>query len=731
MSRWPRSVAAVSAASILYLVLSPLSVYAVTPGPIEAQRLYWRGAAAGDMLGGAVTVWGDSMASGCIAGDVGTTPDAGKVLTFDRRGLNWEYGQTLQALVPKAGAGFGSSLAMKSDVLVVGAPFEDAGGATYVFERPAGSWVFRARLSSPITTAGVEFGYSVATDGSRIVVGAPLADGGRGRVYVYDWTGSAASLTQTLTDPEPDANGRLGRSVAMSGDWIVAGCPYKAYGGSADCGAALVYAWNPTLSKFSFAQTVYPPYPENGQRFGDSVALNRDDLVVGAPRRTYGTTASHGLAHWYRRSGSTWALEADLAPTSSLGTGVEFGSAVGLSGSTAAVSAPLYFSGRGLVELFDLTAPSGAVLNEAKALYGPAGLASDAGFGAALGISGGNMACGAPHDDGAAGEWVGSVAAYTFVNQLQPHDFALRVSGSDRYGTSAAASKRGFPMGAPAVVVCTGENWPDALGGAGLAGAAHGPVLLTRAAALPAEIEQEVKRLGAVKAYILGGPGVVSDAVKSRLAALLGSSNVTRIYGANRYTTARQVAAKTIALRGSGYAGLVFVATGDRYPDAVACSPLLAWNGTPLILANPASTSVDLPPEAIYAVVAGGEGAVSVDQFNDLVDKLGATNVVRKDGVNRYETAAALAQLGVDGGMNKNGVGLASGENFPDALSAGPMLGPFGCPLLLTPPTALSPAVDAKLRAWRPSVTFMHVVGGTGAVTSAVASAAANAAWGP
>jgi len=694
------------------------------------QRLFAYGGAAGDFCGSAVAVHGDLAAVGVVGADIGAVTNAGKVFLFERQGPNWQSVGVLQAPAPKAGGMFGYSLAMSDDVLVVGAPYEDSGyGAAYVFVRSGGSWVYGTRLGSPVGSA-IHFGASVATNGGIVAVAAPDWGSSAGIVYVYEKPASTWTLKQALTDPSPLASARFGESLAMLPDSIVVGAPDRQYDTVPLCGVVFAFKWSSATSRYELAQTIAPPAPESNLGFGRSIAADRKNLLVGSPGKTVGGAVFHGGVDWYASSGTSWVRQSTLMPLASLGAGAQYGSQVAVSGSTAVASAPQWNAGRGIVEVFDLTLIDEPMLREAVALSGPSEMPDGASFGSALGLSGGNLLCGAPNDERPY-TFQGSVTGYTFLHYLAPADTAKRVAGTDRYATSAAASRRGFPCGAPAVVVCTGENWPDALGGAGLAGAVHGPVLLTRASALPTDIEAEIKRLGAVKAYVLGGTGAVSDAVKNRLITLLGSANVVRIAGTDRYATARAVAAKTIELRGSGYAGLAFVATGAKYPDAVAASPLLSYIGTPLLLANPASTSVDLPPQVTYAVVVGGEGAVSPAQFNDLVAKLGASNVVRKYGPDRYATAAALAQMGVDGGMNKSGVGLATGENFPDALSAGPMLGAYGCPLLLTRSTLLSQPVDETLRAWRPDVSYIHVIGGTGAITDAVKNAAAAAAWGP
>ncbi|MEL7668630.1 MAG: cell wall-binding repeat-containing protein, partial [Actinomycetota bacterium] len=297
----------------------------------------------------------------------------------------------------------------------------------------------------------------------------------------------------------------------------------------------------------------------------------------------------------------------------------------------------------------------------------------------------------------------------------------IRVSGTSRYQTSVAASHEGFPAGASAVVLATGTDWPDALGGSALAGAVDGPLLLTHPDVLPAEVATEVSKLGADTAYILGGTGAVSTGVESSLRRL--GLTVIRIGGASRYDTASLVAAEVIRLLGPGYTGDVFVATGRDFPDAAGAAPVAASLGWPIVLANPATGAVNVPPAATRAVILGGTGAVPAS----VESALGSLFAQRLGGLNRYDTAALVAQLGVDHGMHWDGVGLATGTSFPDALSGGAMLGHEDSVMLLTRPDILSSEARAKLVANKRSVRALHIFGGMGAVSLSVESAARTA----
>lgn len=293
------------------------------------------------------------------------------------------------------------------------------------------------------------------------------------------------------------------------------------------------------------------------------------------------------------------------------------------------------------------------------------------------------------------------------------------IAGADRYATAIAASQKAFPNGADTVVVATGANWPDALGGSALAGASSCPLLLTTPASLPSSVKDEIERLGATKVYVLGGTGAVSDAVATALATLVGDDNVVRLAGVDRYATASAVASEVIGLLGDGYDGKAFVATGANYPDALAASPLAAAMRWPLLLASPAG-SLSVPASVDSAVILGGTGAVSVGIEAALEARLGDGNVSRKGGVNRYATATIVAGYGVANGMYLDNAGVATGEQFPDALSGGAMLGAMRSILLLTPPSALAPDASQLLSANVDMIDTVNFIGGTAAVPEAV-----------
>lgn len=311
---------------------------------------------------------------------------------------------------------------------------------------------------------------------------------------------------------------------------------------------------------------------------------------------------------------------------------------------------------------------------------------------------------------------------YVPVERHEIADGATRLAGSTRYTTAIDVSQQAFPEGADTVVIATGEDWPDALGGAALAGAVDGPILLTASDWLTPAVETELIRLGARNVYLLGGYNAVAPAVETRLETIL-DGYVWRIGGPDRYATSKAVANRTIELLGFEYDGTACVATGMNFPDSVGAAPLGAGLGWPVLLVRPTDPSVLLPPATDSVVILGGEAAVGPAVETYLDGELGDAMVDRVGGATRYETSAMLAEYGVDHGLLWNGVGISSGANYPDALTGGAALGLYRTTLLLTPPTSLHPAASQTLTDNAADIEDVTFLGGTAAVSSGVETA--------
>ena len=144
-----------------------------------------------------------------------------------------------QRLIASDGAAnhlMGISSAVEGDTAVIGAPGADGSeGAVYVFTRVGDAWAQSAKLTALIGAAGDRLGGSVAIDGDTIVAGARdddiAGDGDRGSVTHCALRAAVRNETAKLTASDGDVDDRLGSSVAIDGDTIVGGAPGDAISG--------------------------------------------------------------------------------------------------------------------------------------------------------------------------------------------------------------------------------------------------------------------------------------------------------------------------------------------------------------------------------------------------------------------------------------------------------------------------------------------------------------------
>ncbi len=306
------------------------------------------------------------------------------------------------------------------------------------------------------------------------------------------------------------------------------------------------------------------------------------------------------------------------------------------------------------------------------------------------------------------------------------------IAGTNRYETAVKAAHEAYPRGLTGarrtVIIATGMNWPDALGGSALAGAVDGPILLVAQNSIPAPVMKAIEDLGAQEAIILGGQSAVGGTVESALKTKLGSNKVTRIPGADRNQTAELIASRVVQEQSGAFDGTAFVATGANFPDALAASPLAAANGWPLFLTNPGTNALPASSLSLMqslgvkeVVVLGGTGVVPAAVETQLKSVFGQDNVVRRHGAGRYDTARSIAAYGVEsGGLSWERVGISTGVNFPDALAGGVLMGKVGGVLLLTESHRLSPDTRSALVENRSRVVNVVYFGGTGALAPAV-----------
>ena len=303
----------------------------------------------------------------------------------------------------------------------------------------------------------------------------------------------------------------------------------------------------------------------------------------------------------------------------------------------------------------------------------------------------------------------------TCVSPPQATARVERQYGSTRYETGAAVSEDAFAAGRPVIYVTTGASYPDALAAGVAAGFNRGPVVLVQRDRLPALATTELERLSPGRIVIVGGGNVVSSYVAALVNRFQTGGGTTRIAGTDRYQTAAMLSAATFA---PGVA-TAYVASGVSWPDALAAVPHAARAGGPLLLtrATVLSDAVKAELQRLQPgriIVVGGASVVS-DAVLTALDAYTTGEVIRIAGPNRYATAAAISSFHMPSGAPIAYV--TTGEDFPDALAAGPAATVRGAPTILVRLGAIPSESVTELDRLNPN--RIYVIGGPKVITTA------------
>jgi len=293
------------------------------------------------ITGNAVAIDGDILAIGGPAATIWPNTYQGEVDIYSRGDSGWYLSDIL---FDSGGLGdqlFGCALALSGNTLIVGAcNYDFLGGRAYVYAKSGDHWDVQALLTSTDHVSGQFFAYTAAIDGDTVVLGAPAATNLAGKVtgaaYVYVRSGTTWSdgVRLDITGEDKDY---FGGSVAASGNTIVVGAPGKTVGTTASAGTTYLYkrsgsTWTPT------AELVSPTAGTAGA-FGSSVAIVGKRLVVGEMQAS--------AAHVFSEAGATWSREASLYGT----INSDFGASVSMSTSSPefVVGAPFEDTGHAYV----------------------------------------------------------------------------------------------------------------------------------------------------------------------------------------------------------------------------------------------------------------------------------------------------------------------------------------------------------------------------------------------
>lgn len=345
-------------------------------------------ASTGDYFSGSLAGSATLLAVGAPREDVGAA-DAGVVHLFDP--TSGALLRTLANPTPVAGDQFGAAVAALGSYLLVGTPHANSGaphsGAAYLMDPATGARI--RRFPDPTPDFDDLFGAAVAAAGAYAVVGAPgegASPEAAGAAYLINPAGGA--VLHTLVSPTPGAFDAFGQAVAADGATVVVGAPLADPSSAANAGAAFLFDGNSGALRAPLA----PPRVRAGAAFGAAVAAGGGVVAVGAPLDVTGIVAAGAV---YLFDATTGAQVRTLTSPNAAPDG-RFGASVAIVGDTVLVGAPLedtdVAADVGRAYLFD--AATGALL---ATFEDPAGAQNDQ-FGATVAGAGTTVVVGAWFD---------------------------------------------------------------------------------------------------------------------------------------------------------------------------------------------------------------------------------------------------------------------------------------------------------------------------------------------
>ncbi len=266
---------------------------------------------------------------------------------------------------------------------------------------------------------GSAFGTSVDIYGNYAVVGAPgdtVGNNACGAAYIYFKESGTWKEMAKLTASNAAAGDKFGTSVSIYNDLVVIGAPEKTIAGAWAKGRVYVFK---RIGKI-WSQVV-GLQASNGQAFdlfGSAVAIDGQMIVAGAPNTDHTSKADAGSAYVFRFENNNWIEKKVISPTDATNNGL-FGSAVDISGLTVAIGAynttSSFVDYVGAVYTYNNTDLTGTNWVFGQKL-GPDVKQAGMQFGYSLDIEGDRLLVGAPYFDGSNAPGAGSAIGFKRTN---------------------------------------------------------------------------------------------------------------------------------------------------------------------------------------------------------------------------------------------------------------------------------------------------------------------------
>lgn len=334
-----------------------LGLKPITEG--EANNLFVQGAqlAASDPVqlgyfGTVIQMSSDTIAISAVT----SSSEEPAVYMFELQDDLWVETQKLVVEDLPENSGFGTTIALGNDVLVVGvsgdSEVDTSAGAAYIFEKVDGTWIEAQKLLASDGASGDAFGIAVCMSDDQLLVGAEGVDGeevpSQGAIYVFEEQDGTWVETQKLIRDDETGTNMFGRIMSASEDILVVGTRQdETYGTSA--GAA--YIFEKQNGVWAQSQLVFSSDLVTGDYFGDSVAVGNGFVFVGS----YGDDdngSNSGSVYVFEKQDDVWTEVQKILPSNGEAS-ARFGRNISVSENTLVITAPGQSNYTGSVYVFE------------------------------------------------------------------------------------------------------------------------------------------------------------------------------------------------------------------------------------------------------------------------------------------------------------------------------------------------------------------------------------------
>ncbi len=238
------------------------------------------------------------------------------------------------------GTELGISMSTSNDILVAGARADNTSasgpnytGSVHVFKKIGTQWQYKTKLTALSPISGEGMGVSTAIYNYFIIAGASAATigannyQGRAMIIEYDSVNNTHASFSVLTSSDGQTNDRFGSSVAMNSNFVLIGAPGKVVNGNSNVGRCYFFKRNG--ASWTQHSIITPPAATADDYFGQVVAITNTWAVIASPFVNVNGNTDAGRLYLYKYNPTTdsWSyttsvISPSVSPFENFGTSI-------------------------------------------------------------------------------------------------------------------------------------------------------------------------------------------------------------------------------------------------------------------------------------------------------------------------------------------------------------------------------------------------------------------------